>query len=57
MDMQSDNNHRSVNNETHLCFHSCLFGQGEKLEEAWDIDEHQILRCLSAIPPVPREIQ
>ena len=28
--MQSDNDHRSVNNETTLCFHSRLFGQGEK---------------------------
>lgn len=25
--------------------------KGKSLEEAWDIDEHQILRCLSAIPP------
>jgi nitrogen fixation protein NifU and related proteins len=25
--------------------------KGKNLEEAWDIDEHQILRCLSAIPP------
>jgi nitrogen fixation NifU-like protein len=25
--------------------------KGKSLEEAWDIDEHQILRSLSAIPP------
>jgi len=31
--------------------------KGKSLEEAWDIIEHQILRCLSAIPPVPRKIQ
>ena len=28
--------------------------KGKSLEEAWDIDEHQILRCLSAIPPEER---
>ena len=28
--------------------------KGKSLEEAWDIDEHRILRCLSAIPPEER---